>query len=102
MIWKLVLVAMWLFADGCTGFGGILLIFKGNGSRTDTQLPMALDCVARECTREYAGFQTHDTPVLLATSDRAELATEKHIAVSPLLEGVVIVRKNPAYVEGAD
>jgi 26S proteasome regulatory subunit N1 len=53
-------------------------------------------------TVRCAGFQTHDTPVLLATSDRAELATEKYLAVSPLLEGVVIVKKNPAYVEGTD
>ena len=49
-----------------------------------------------------AGFQTHDTPVLLATDDRAELASERYEALSPLLEGVVIVRKNPAYVEGTD
>ena len=47
----------------------------------------------------FAGFQTHNTPVLLGVRDRAELATEKYIAVSPLLEGVVIVRLNPDYVE---
>jgi 26S proteasome regulatory subunit N1 len=47
-----------------------------------------------------AGFQTHDTPVLLATSDRAELASEKYVALSPLLEGIVIVKKNAAFVEG--
>ena len=49
-----------------------------------------------------AGFQTHDTPVLLATDDRAELATEKYLPVTPLLEGIVIVRRNPEYVEGTD
>jgi 26S proteasome regulatory subunit N1 len=38
--------------------------------------------------------------VLLAVKDRAELATEKYLAVSPLLEGVVIVKKNPKYIEG--
>lgn len=48
------------------------------------------------------GFQTHDTPVLLATEDRAELATEKYLPVTPLLEGIVIVRRNPAYIEGTD
>lgn len=49
-----------------------------------------------------AGFQTHDTPVLLATSDRAELASEKYVALSPLLEGIVIVKRNAKYVEGND
>ena len=49
-----------------------------------------------------AGFQTHDTPVLLAAEDRAELATDKYLPVTPLLEGFVILKKNPAYVEGDD
>ena len=48
------------------------------------------------------GFQTHDTPALLATGDRAELASEKYVSVSPLLEGIVIVKRNPAFVEGND
>ena len=48
----------------------------------------------------YAGFQTHDTPVLLAAEERAELATQKYLPTTPLLEGFVIVSKNPDYVEG--
>jgi 26S proteasome regulatory subunit N1 len=40
--------------------------------------------------------------VLLATSDRAELASEKYIALSPLLEGIVIVKRNPKFVEGSE
>lgn len=50
----------------------------------------------------HAGFQTHDTPALLATGDRAELASEKYVSVSPLLEGIVIVKRNPAFIEGSD
>lgn len=50
----------------------------------------------------HAGFQTHDTPVLLAADDRAELATEKYLPVTPLLEGIVIVRRNPDWIEGTD
>ena len=42
----------------------------------------------------WTGFQTHTTPVLLAVGDRAELATDKHISKSPVLEGVVILEKN--------
>jgi 26S proteasome regulatory subunit N1 len=44
-----------------------------------------------------AGFQTHTTPVLLAHGERAELATEEYIPVTPIMEGFVILRKNPDY-----
>jgi 26S proteasome regulatory subunit N1 len=47
--------------------------------------------------RNITGFQTHTTPVLLAYGERAELASEEYIAESPVLEGFVIVRKNPNY-----
>merc|ERR1719198_1742044 len=44
--------------------------------------------------KRITGFQTHTTPVLLATTDRAELATEEVIAKSgTLLEGLVIVQE---------
>jgi len=46
-----------------------------------------------------AGFQTHTTPVLLAVGERAELGTEKYLPVSSTLEGVVILKENPDYVE---
>lgn len=60
----------------------------------------AVDTVAQAGKpRTITGFQTHDTPVLLQHGDRAELATEEFIPVSPILEGTVILRKNPEYVE---
>jgi len=37
--------------------------------------------------------------VLLNAGERAELATEQYIPLSPLLEGFVILRPNPDYVE---
>ncbi|XP_043717173.1 26S proteasome non-ATPase regulatory subunit 2 homolog A-like isoform X3 [Telopea speciosissima] len=49
--------------------------------------------------KTITGFQTHSTPVLLAAGDRAELATEKYIPLSPILEGFVILRENPEYQE---
>ncbi|KAG8386850.1 hypothetical protein BUALT_Bualt03G0191900 [Buddleja alternifolia] len=49
--------------------------------------------------KTITGFQTHSTPVLLSAGDRAELATEKYIPVSPVLEGFVILRENPDYRE---
>ncbi|CAM6083584.1 unnamed protein product [Calypogeia fissa] len=41
------------------------------------------------------GKQTHTTPFLLATGDRAELATEKYLPLSSVLEGFVILKPNP-------
>ncbi|RDY11278.1 26S proteasome non-ATPase regulatory subunit 2-like A, partial [Mucuna pruriens] len=49
--------------------------------------------------KTITGFQTHSTPVLLAAGDRAELATEKHVPLSPILEGFVILKENPDYRE---
>jgi 26S proteasome regulatory subunit N1 len=48
--------------------------------------------------RSITGFQTQTTPVLLAENERAELATEEYVAQSNVLEGFVIVTKNPDYV----
>ncbi|PIA24829.1 hypothetical protein AQUCO_21500001v1 [Aquilegia coerulea] len=49
--------------------------------------------------KSITGFQTHSTPVILAAGDRAELTTEKYIPLSPILEGFVILRKNPDYMD---
>lgn len=49
--------------------------------------------------KSITGFQTHTTPVLIAYGERAELATEEYIALSPILENFVLVRKNPDYQE---
>lgn len=49
--------------------------------------------------KTITGFQTHSTPVLLSVGDRAELATEKYIPLSPILEGFIILKDNPEYKE---
>lgn len=49
--------------------------------------------------KTITGFQTHSTPVLLSAGDRAELATDKYIPLSPVLEGFVILKENPDYRE---
>ena len=49
--------------------------------------------------KTITGFQTHTTPVLMSVGERAEMATEKYIALSPVLEGQVILKPNPDYVE---
>ncbi|KAJ7234630.1 armadillo-type protein [Mycena haematopus] len=47
--------------------------------------------------RTISGFQTHQTPVRLATTERAELATEEFIPFGHVLEGFVILQKNPGW-----
>ncbi|KAJ8299161.1 hypothetical protein KUTeg_023221 [Tegillarca granosa] len=47
--------------------------------------------------KTITGFQTHTTPVLLAYGERAELATEEYLPLSPIMEGFVILKKNPDY-----
>jgi 26S proteasome regulatory subunit N1 len=45
--------------------------------------------------RSITGFQTHTTPVLLSVGERAELATDEYLPLTSVLEGLVILRKNP-------
>ncbi|XP_065875122.1 26S proteasome non-ATPase regulatory subunit 2 homolog A-like [Euphorbia lathyris] len=60
----------------------------------------AVDVVAQAGRpKTITGFQTHLTPVILGAGERAELATEKYIPLSPILEGFVILRDNPDYRE---
>jgi len=47
--------------------------------------------------KTITGFQTHTTPVLLSQGERAELATEEYLPLTPIMEGFVILRKNPNY-----
>merc|ERR1712007_211230 len=49
--------------------------------------------------KSITGFQTHTTPVLLQTKERAELGTEEVLSVSSVLEGIVILKDNPDYEE---
>jgi hypothetical protein len=47
--------------------------------------------------KTITGFQTHTTPVLLAFGERAELAAEEYVPLTPIMEGFVILRKNPDF-----
>ncbi|GMT25054.1 hypothetical protein PFISCL1PPCAC_16351, partial [Pristionchus fissidentatus] len=58
----------------------------------------AVDVVAQAGRpKTITGFQTHKTPVLLAYGERAELASEEYLPLTPYLEGLVILKKNPNY-----
>lgn len=60
----------------------------------------AVDVVAQAGRpKSITGFQTHTTPVLMGAGERAELATDKYLPLSSVLEGLVILRPNPDYVE---
>lgn len=50
--------------------------------------------------KRVTGFQTHTTPVLLGHNERAELNDDEYLALTPVLEGFVILKKNPNF-EGA-
>ncbi|KAL5006869.1 hypothetical protein ScPMuIL_015675 [Solemya velum] len=47
--------------------------------------------------KTITGFQTHTTPVLLAYGERAELATDEYLALTTVMEGFVVLKKNPDY-----
>jgi len=62
----------------------------------DVRVGTAVDTVAQAGRpKSITGFQTHTTPVLLGSKDRAELVDDSYIALTSVLEGVVVVRKNP-------
>uniref|UniRef100_A0A5S6R0W0 26S proteasome non-ATPase regulatory subunit 2 n=1 Tax=Trichuris muris TaxID=70415 RepID=A0A5S6R0W0_TRIMR len=46
--------------------------------------------------KTITGFQTYGTPVLLGHGERAELATDDYVSVSPVMEGAVILTKKVA------
>ncbi|KAJ1932637.1 proteasome regulatory particle base subunit [Linderina pennispora] len=67
---------------------------------TSVRVGQAVDAVGQVGRpKTITGFQTHDTPVLLAHSERAELATEQYKPLTNVLEGFVVLQKNPDYVE---
>ncbi|KAL2056175.1 hypothetical protein ABVK25_003818 [Lepraria finkii] len=49
--------------------------------------------------KTITGWQTQSTPVLLAYGERAELEDEQYLSLASNLEGLVILRKNPAWEE---
>ena len=67
------------------------------------QLAQAVEVVGQAGKpRTISGFQTHTSPVRLGTTERAELATEEYIPYAHVLEGCVILKKNPGYEDKMD
>ena len=75
---------------------------EGNALPVDVRVGQAVDTVAQAGRpKTVTGFQTHTTPVLLAAGERAELATSRYLPLAPVLEGVVVLKPNPDWVEAA-
>ncbi|GAM85056.1 hypothetical protein ANO11243_030590 [Dothideomycetidae sp. 11243] len=49
--------------------------------------------------KTITGWQTQSTPVLLSYGERAELEDEEYISLTNVLEGLVILKKNPEWVK---
>jgi len=79
-------------------FPKMLMTFNESGEPLNVlvRVGQAVDVVGKAGNpKNITGFQTHTTPVLLGVGDRAELATDEWIPVSPVLEGCVILKPNP-------
>jgi len=71
-----------------------------NPMKVSVRVGTAVDTVAQAGRpKTITGFQTHDTPVILGYDDRAELASQKYLPLTSILEGPVILRLNKEYKE---
>lgn len=68
----------------------------GEPLSVEARVGAAVDTVAQAGRpKSITGFQTHTTPLLLGVRDRAELAGEVHLPLTPVLEGIVVLKANP-------
>lgn len=66
--------------------------------KVTTRVGLAVDVVGQAGKpRGISGFVTHQTPVRIGTTERAELATEEWFPYGHVLEGLVILHKNEGY-----
>ncbi|KAL6768177.1 RPN1 [Auxenochlorella protothecoides x Auxenochlorella symbiontica] len=76
---------------------------EGKQLSVPVRVGAAVDVVAAAGRpKTVTGFQTHTTPVLLSAGERAELGTTKYLPLTSVLEGVVVLRPNPDWVEEAE
>ncbi|KAJ7237397.1 hypothetical protein C8J57DRAFT_1529448 [Mycena rebaudengoi] len=69
-----------------------------NSMPVTVRVGQAIDVVGQAGKpRTISGFQTHQTPVRLATTELAELATDEYVPFGHVLEGFVILQKNPGW-----
>ncbi|KAL8283569.1 hypothetical protein RQP46_005672 [Phenoliferia psychrophenolica] len=72
---------------------------EGNLLPVTVRVGQAVDVVGQAGKpRTISGFQTHQTPVRLGQTERAELATEEYMSYSHVLEGYCVLSKNKGYL----
>jgi len=65
-----------------------------NSLQVPVRVGQAVDVVGQAGhPKTITGSQTHTTPVLVGHGERAELATDDYVPLTPILEGFVILRK---------
>ncbi|CAI5757082.1 unnamed protein product [Candida verbasci] len=68
--------------------------------KVNVRVGQAVDVVGQAGKpKTITGWVTQSTPVLLNYGERAELENEEFISLSNSLEGIVILKKNPDYME---
>lgn len=68
--------------------------------KVNVRVGQAVDTVGQAGRpKSITGWQTQSTPAVLGFGERAELEDEKYIPLSNVLEGLVILRKNPDWEE---
>jgi len=71
-----------------------------NKINESVRVGQAVDIVAQAGRpKTITGFQTHNTPVIIQSSERVELGTAKYIPSTSILEDVVILIKNKDFIE---
>lgn len=68
--------------------------------KVNVRVGQAVDVVGQAGKpKTITGWVTHSTPVLLGYGERAELETDEYIPLASSLENIVILKKNPDYME---
>lgn len=88
---------MLFFALACAMRPRMVMTLDEDGEELETQVRVgrAVETVGQAGKpKRITGFQQHSTPVLLGNTDRAVMANDEYVALTNVLEGVVIVKEN--------
>ncbi|GMG22172.1 unnamed protein product [Ambrosiozyma monospora] len=68
--------------------------------KVNVRVGQAVDVVGQAGKpKTITGWVTHSTPVLLGYGERAELENDEYLPLASSLEGIVILKKNPDFVD---
>ncbi|CDK26628.1 unnamed protein product [Kuraishia capsulata CBS 1993] len=71
-----------------------------NPIKVNVRVGQAVDVVGQAGKpKTITGWVTHSTPVLLGHGERAELENDEYLSLASSLEGVVILKKNPDWMD---